>query len=126
LRLPCNSVGETALNLKTLFSLHPRIDGGEHVTLISGHRSRRGRKAGSGDLRDEPALLGNVDARSFFRQRLIEHGRTESDFVSYVAELSLADEIARIGHRSSALQLGGSRQHPFERLPVEQRLSRGK
>jgi hypothetical protein len=103
LRLPGDAIGESALDLEAFFPLHPRIDGGQHIARISRNGSGRRRVSGAGDLRDEPSFFGHVDARSFFSQRLIDGGGVEPDFVSYVEELTLADEIAGIGERTGAL-----------------------
>src|SRR5205814_7774972 len=103
LRLPGDAVGETTLHLQALVALHPGIDRGENVARSPRNRSRRGRESGAGDLGDESALLRNVDTRSLFRQRLVEHRRTQADFISDFEELTLGDEIARFGHGAGAL-----------------------
>src|ERR1700674_330955 len=126
LRLPGDAIGESALDLKTFLQLHPRIDGGKHIPRGSGDGSRRRRESGTGDLRDESPLFGDVDAGSFLRQCLVDRGGVEPDLVSYVPELSLANEIGGIGERAGALELRRASENTLERLSVEQRLSCGK
>jgi len=125
LRLPGDAIGESALDLKTFLPLHPRIDGGKHISRGSGNGSRRGRESSAGDLRDESPFFGDIDPRSFLRQRLIDGCGIEPDFASYVEELTLANEIAGIGQRTGALELRRPSENPLERLPIEQRLSCG-
>jgi hypothetical protein len=125
LGFPRDAIGESALDLETFLPLHPRIDGGQHVARISGNGSRSSCVSGAGDLGDKSPFLGDVDARSFFRQRLIDGRGVEPDFVSYVEELTLADEIAGIGQRAGALQLRRPRENALERLSIQQCLSSG-
>jgi hypothetical protein len=125
LRLPGDAIGESALNLETFLPLHPGIDGGKHIARGSRNGPRRRRESGAGDLRDQSPFLGDIDARSFFGQRLIYGGGIEADFVSYVEELTLGDEITGIRERASALELRRPCQNPLESLSVEQRLSCG-
>src|SRR2546423_130629 len=123
LRLPGDAIGESALDLETFLPLHPRIDGGKHISRRSGNGSRRRRESGASDLGDESPFFGNIDAGPFFRQRLIDGGGIETDFVSYVEELTLADEITGIRERAGALELRRPSENPLECLSVEQRLS---
>src|ERR1700693_6314751 len=94
LRFPRDAIGESALDLQTFLPLHPRIDGGKHIAGSSGNCSRRRRESGAGDLRHESPLFGDIDAGSFFRQRLTDGGGIEPDLLSYIEELALANEIA--------------------------------
>jgi hypothetical protein len=122
--LPGDAIGEPALDLEAFFPLHPRIDGAKHIPRVSRNGSGCSRIAGAGDLRDKSSLFGHVDTCSFFSQRLIDGGGVESDFVSYVEELTFADEIAGIGERTGALKLRRPGENALERLSVEQSLSR--
>jgi len=124
LRFPGNSVSEPTLYLKTFFTLHPGVDRGEHITRCSRNRSGGGRESGSRDLRDQPALIGHVDTRSFFGECLIERRRAKPDFVSYVEELTLADQIAGFGKSARALELRCTGEHTLECLAIKQRLER--
>src|SRR2546423_572470 len=91
--LPGDAVGKPPLHLETFVPLHPRVDRCEDVARSPRNCSGRGCETSARHVRDQAALLGHVDARSLFRQRLVERCGAQSDFVSYVAELTLADEI---------------------------------
>jgi hypothetical protein len=110
LRLPRDSIGEATLYLQTFVAQHPGVDRREDFARSSGNGPRRGREPRACDLRHDAAFLGHVDARSFLGERLIERPGAETDLVSYVEELSLADQIARLGKRARALQLRGPRE----------------
>lgn len=126
LRFPGDAVGEASLHLQAFLALHPSIDRCEHITRISWNCSSGGCKASTGNLGDEPTLFGNIDTGSLLRESLIDCCLAQADFVPYVPELCLADKVTRIGHGTGALQLRRAGEHPLERLPVEQGLSRGK
>jgi len=120
LRLPGDSVSEPALDLETLVSQHPRIDRRENVFRSPGDSPGRGGEAGAGDLRHDTALLRDVDARPLLGERLVDRRRIQPDFVSYVDELALADQIAGLGKRTRALELRRAREDALESLAIQQ------
>jgi hypothetical protein len=126
LRLPGDPVRKSPLDLQALFTLHPRVNRSEHVARISGNSSGGSREARPSQLRRQAAFFRNIDSGPFLCQCLVDSGWTQANFIPYLSKLCLTDKLARLRHGTRTLELRCAREHPLERLSVEQRLSGGK